>query len=172
MPRAIVYPHKLKALQERAARRRGDREVYGDQGTTVDDPLAAIPKSADDWAERLAKHVPAEVLPPFLFITSLTDLSTPWRWIFVAFFTIGAAVVDRWNAERVEPPELRPKEWIYSGFAVCAFWAWALGTSPSTRDLLGCSAEVGTAVMVAVAWALGQLDRHLAARFDSASFSG
>jgi hypothetical protein len=165
--RAIIYPHKLAALQHAvAARALDDEEVYGATKAERGQAPAEVPESADDWAARLAKHIPAEVLPPFLLVTSLTDLSNLAQWIFLVFFAAAAVLVDRRNNLRLQPPALRPTGWIYSLFAFVAFVAWVLGTSSPTRDLIGCSAGLGTAIMVAVAWALGELDKGLAARLD------
>lgn len=167
MPRAIVYPHKLAALQARAEDVAADRsEVYGRRGAADDE--TPPPQTADDWAARVVKHVPAEVLPVFLLVTSLGDLPDAARGAFLAFFVAAAIWRNRRNNKRLEPSELRPQGWIHDAFASTAFLAWALGTSEPTRELIGCSPGLGTGIMIVVAWTLGEVDTYLAERFDPA----
>jgi integrase len=74
MPRAIIYPHKVDAL--RLGERRAEEPVFGART-----PTGETAETADTYLERVAKHVPVEVLPAYLLISSF-DLSQVARWVF------------------------------------------------------------------------------------------
>jgi hypothetical protein len=155
---AITYPYKVRALQREtpAAEKKEKEPVYGGRVDGTEAEPAATPEAADDASERLLKHIPARALPPFLLVMSLGELNKTWHWIFFGVFALGAVALV-WRDNLTLKPRVRPARWNYL-FPLVAFVAWALGTSPAVRDLFGVSDELGTSLMVAVAFLIGIVD--------------
>lgn len=149
MARAVVSPtlfrlHTTSGIRDTAP---------GDDGA---EPTGV---SADQFAERLVKYVPAEALSFFIFATALFDRGG---------IVVGAGVVALIGAVLLAllarsdlPYDLRPPALMTVGLTGAAFLAWALGTSPALQDVLGVSAKVGAFALACAAFALPIVDESL-----------
>jgi hypothetical protein len=161
--RAIVYPHKVRALERTGKLSPAARVYAGRSDQTVGSADSQPAATADDYLARLAKHVPAESLAVLLLLAGqLQHHALGWRLAAVAFPALMAVTIDRERRTRM-PPELRPRGLIYDWFVLIAYAAWALGTTDLARGLVSIDQAEASFVVLVVAFGLGWFDDRLGA---------
>ena len=89
---------------------------------------------ADDYASKLVKYIPGEVLAFFLPATALAAADTGLQWAALAIGLVATAGYLYVYNRRNNLPAPRP---LYVALSGLAFLAWAFGTSAPTRGLIG-----------------------------------
>jgi len=114
----------------------------------------------DDYASRLVKLVPAEVVTFFAFVAA------QWgddKGLLIAAVALGTLATPAylWQTTLKQRHEEQPLPHFYV-IATLAFLAWALNVSPRVNDLVGISQSVGAFILVAAAFVLPLVDSALA----------
>jgi hypothetical protein len=165
--RAILYPHKLRALESTSARDRANGAFAARSHAAEAVPLPDV--TADDYLARLAKHVPAESLAVLLlFSGQLEDRGLGWRIAALIAPGIMALSLDRRRRAQIKPP-LRAEGAIYDLFVVVAYLGWALGTTGLARGLISIDQAEASFVVIVVAFGLGWFDDRLGEQFERKS---
>lgn len=166
MPRAIVSPARLACVPARResgyVRERESSERLRDFETGERDVLAATGRmQADEYAARLVKHIPGEVLIFFLSFSAAEGLADS---VLITLLAVGSAlaILLALNRNAALPGELRESSPRLCVYTMVAFLAWVLGTSENVRSLVGVSQQVGAITMATVALALPAVSEALA----------
>ena len=166
MPRGFVYgpdegirhPPTLRAIGERliGPRRAPRRDAAAqDLGPLRSAGRSPTPRGQPDtYGDRLVKYIPAEVLAFFLAAAAQWGHDDTFLIIILAVAVILTPVL-LYNAS---PNGLR---WYAVLFAVVAFCAWAVGTSPNTDRLLGLATSQAPFVLTVAAFVVPALDKAL-----------
>lgn len=166
MARAVVLPSLARAAAQRvsgpSARRDDDESpvIGGSEGTTHG---AAAQAKGDEYLERLAKYVPAEILAPFLVVSSATSISDVLLVALLATFGAGAVIWALTRNLKLDAALRQPSSLIVI-FSALAYAGWALGTSGTVQSLVGISQAAATPILAAIAFVLPLVDDYLGAR--------
>lgn len=166
MPRAVVLP----SLADRAAANRADlrSQRHQDESPVVGAGAERAggeraESRGDPYLERLAKYVPAEILAPFLMVSSATSISTVLLVVLLVAFGAGAVVWALTRNLKLDAM-LRQPSWLIGLFSALAYAAWALGTSGTVQGIAGISQQGAAPILAAVAFLLPLIDDYLGAR--------
>lgn len=132
---------------------------------------AALPAAAgaapspkpDEYAEKLLKYVPAEVIAFFIPATATADAND--HALLVVIFVVAAigALGYLYRASLSVPADKRGKWWSYP-LALAAFTAWALGTSPATADVVDIAPKTGGFILLIAAFVIPLADSIITAK--------
>jgi hypothetical protein len=162
--RAILYPHKVRALDAEPQPARADGAFAARSAPAGLEPATVV--APDDYLARLAKHVPAESLAVLLLFTGqLENHALGWRIAALVFPGIMALALDRDRRGKIRP-DLRPEGAIYDVFVIVAYLGWALGTTGLARGLVSIDQAEASFIVLVVAFGLGWFDDRLGARFE------
>ncbi len=149
MPRTILYARPAQPGDHAAP----SGAYYAQRaGAPAQDDLGDVP--GDDFATRLAKYIPAEALALVALITSIEGITDEQMIAIVVVAAIGQLLNQL--GERLSAAD-RPAVRQYV-FALIAYAAWVLGTTPPVSDMLGVDRTTATIVMASTAYLLPLLD--------------
>lgn len=118
---------------------------------------APLPEAAaDQYADKLVKYVPAEVLAFYLPAFALFEADAG-RWAVAILGALGTVLWTLVAAKRNKTP----LPWFYPTLALLAYAAWAIGVSALGTDVLGFSKEVATLIVLVAILAIPAVDELL-----------
>jgi hypothetical protein len=109
----------------------------------------------DDYLEKLAKYVPAEVLVPYLPLTALSNKE--WQ-IWASLIAGEVLTIGYLYAYGSRQEECCRPVWYYYLLAALAFPAWAVGASAATASVLGIDAKSGGFILGFAAFVIPLVD--------------
>lgn len=153
-PRQARKPTGPPAAKRRAARRKATQAGTDEKAAAADSPIK------DDYASKLAKYVPGEVVAVSIAGFAAFDPTGNWVWLGIAL-GIGATILYlAGTAERL-PVAARPRPYFYILSGV-AFVFWAMGTIPHVRAKFGLegddNADKAAWLLLAAAFVIPLLD--------------
>lgn len=159
MPRSIVYP--APAPRPRADER--DRPYAGGTGA-ADAGQSTEMSPGDGFAQRLLKYIPAETLAFVVFLTAMSDLKDAHVVAVVVVGLVGQVLILRSQTAKMAAPD-RPTLRFFI-FAVVAYLAWVVGTSPRFAHIVHLDRTTATLIMACVAYLLPLIDPKTHEIFD------
>jgi len=112
----------------------------------------------DDYATKLVKYIPGEVLAFFLPAVAVAGTRPDLQWAaaLIGLLATGGYLYV-YNKRKKLPT---PKVW-YVSLAMIAFIAWALGTSAPTRELVGMDDVIARFILLVAVLVIPGIDEWL-----------
>jgi hypothetical protein len=153
VPRTIIYDRPIHANEATGA----PAEVYsGGVGRRPRDDERIVARPGDDFASKLMKYIPAEALALVALISSIRGIADAQ---VLAVVIVGGVGQMLWLMRQGKKLALADHpSWRQYSFALIAYVAWVLGTSPTVCGVLGVSPTTGTIAMASVAYLLPLID--------------
>ncbi len=161
MPRTIVYDRPISVAEGQEAPHRAYSEsLVGRAGEGED----VVTRPGDDFSSKLIKYMPAEALALVALISSIEGIKDGQVLAVVIVGGLGQLLWLRQQGAKLDPAD-RPTARQF-GFALVAYCAWVLGTSPTVCAVLGIDRTTGTIAMASVAYLLPLIDDSAHAWLD------
>jgi hypothetical protein len=140
MPRAIVYPPRAR-----------------------DGEIVAGRRTPNDYADKLAKYVPAEVLSGFLLLVAMAEQSKDPQQLLITCFIAGLVMTPIYLAIAglKSAPRQQKQRWYSYILSIIAFVGWAVGTRSSMARLLYLEPEIGSFILAVIVFAVPGIDQLL-----------